>query len=205
MNAPLDTFETRLLARLREEVAQPAATSEPTEDVPPRWSRRRSLLAMGGVAAAAVGLLLLAPGLGPEPAYSVQEGNSGRIVVEVNRPEDAAGLERQLARHGIAAQIDYIPSDLRCAPRPGLDGPRGLTASVGEDALRVTIPPGAVGEDQTFVLAVSYRALSPAEIEELNRTETEPGVRTLSGGSSTLEFGVVDGPGIPCRTVPAAD
>ena len=50
------------------------------------------------------------PGLGTTPAYSVQEGNAGTIEVQINRPQDAAGLERAIEEHGIAADITYLPT-----------------------------------------------------------------------------------------------
>jgi hypothetical protein len=48
-------------------------------------------------------------------AHSVAEGNAGRIHIEINRPEDATGLERALQEHGIAADIAYLPELQRCA------------------------------------------------------------------------------------------
>lgn len=109
MNAALDSFESALLTRLREQVEQPPA-------VRPRLSRRRLLLGSATVAAA-VAMVVIVPGLGTAPAYSVQEGNSGTITVQIRRLEDAKGLEALLAKSGVRADITYVPDGQQCAPR----------------------------------------------------------------------------------------
>ena len=65
MNRPLDSFETGLLAALRAEVAGR------TPRTPPARSRRRLVLSAAGVVAASTAAVLVVPGLGVTPAYSV--------------------------------------------------------------------------------------------------------------------------------------
>ena len=183
MTVELDTFETRLLAELRHELA----TSEP----PARRRTRRALAAMAGVAATAAIGVLLAPGLGTTPAYSVQEGNNGEITVEVNRPEDAAGLERQLAEHGVAADITYLEWPLKCADNRYVEVPddrmSGMSMSIGEELLRLTLPPGAVQRGDTVVLSLSYRPIVGTD-----------GDFEFTGGESSGSFGVASGPVADC-------
>ena len=105
----LDTFETALLAELRHHV-------EERDSRPARRSRTRLVLSGLGVAAAAVTAAVVIPGLGVTTAYSVQEGNSGEVIVSVDRLEDAAGLERALEERGIAADVTYVPDGGQCAP-----------------------------------------------------------------------------------------
>jgi hypothetical protein len=142
----LDTFEASLLAGLREHVATRS----------PRRPRRRLALTAAAVALLAGAGVLVVPGLGPEPAYSVKEGNADQVEVQVNRPEDATGLERALADHGIPAEVHFEPGGLECS-RPGTtyaEG-RGIGIEIGRDRLRVTLDPGAVRDGETFVLDVS--------------------------------------------------
>ena len=184
----LDPFESRLLAELRREVAAaPGGAADPA----PRRTRRRALAVGAAVAATAVVGVVLVPGVGTTPAYSVQEGNAGEVRVEVTRPEDAAGLERQLAEHGIPADITYLEWPQQCAEDRYAEAPAdrqsGMGMSVGEDLLRVTLPPGAVQEGDTFVLSLSYRTVP----------RTEDGFE-FAMGETSVSFGVASGPVAPC-------
>lgn len=183
MTTQLDSFETRLLAELRQEVVASTAPA-------PRRTRRPVAVAAGVAAAAVVGVLLV-PGLGSTPAYSVQEGNSGEITVEVNRPEDAPGLEQLLAEYGVAADITYLAWPLRCADDRYVEVPddrqSGMSMSIGSDLLRLTLPPGAVQEGDTVVLSLSYRPIRSAD-----------GDFEFTGGESSASFGVAQGAVAPC-------
>lgn len=193
MNAPLDSFETALLTRLREHVDQQATIPAPTS------RRRRVLLSAAAVAAAGTALAVVLPELGTPAAYSVQEGNSGTITVEVQRPEDAAGLESALAEHGIKADITYVPHSKECTPGRYTPVDRelsGMQLEIGGQRLRVTLPPGTVRDGETFVMAVSGEATAP--LSEPN----EDGAWTMEGYRSWTEFDVTAGPVKPCETVP---
>lgn len=193
MNAPLDSFETALLTRLREHVDQQTAR-------PSRRFRPRLLVAAAITVAAAAAMVVVVPGLGPTTAYSVMEGNSGTITVEVRRLEDAAGLEAALEEHGITADITYVPQHQECAPGRYTPVDRrlsGMGVTMGATLLRVTLPPGTVRDGETFVMAVSGEATPPS---------TEPsqdGVRDLGGFSGWADFDVTAGPVQPCTVVPS--
>jgi hypothetical protein len=197
MNTQLDTFETRLLAELRREVAaEPATEASPA----PVRTRRRALAPAAGIAAATVVGVVLVPGLGPTPAYSVQEGNAGEVEVEITRPEDAAGLERALEEHGIAADITYLPDLQQCAEGRFTEVARevGLSLSIGEDLVRVTLPPGAVRDGETFVMVLSVEAMTDEELDAISERE---GHRALDGASSSVSAEVASGPIGPCTPV----
>ena len=78
MTTQLDPFEDRVLAALREHVTERTAA-------PPAPERRRTagwwVAGIGVAATVAAAGLVLVPGLGPESAYSVQEGNADQIQV----------------------------------------------------------------------------------------------------------------------------
>lgn len=113
----LDTYEQSLLTELRRHVAERSTTPERR-----RVRRRWWIAAPVGVAGAVAAFLALAP----SAAYAVVE-DDGDIVVTVHRLDDAEGLERALAEHGIAAEVEYDP-----APVPPLpDGGRPDTAAGG--------------------------------------------------------------------------
>jgi hypothetical protein len=183
----LDPFESRLLDELRREVTARA-------DAPrPRRTRRRALAVAAGVAATAMVGVVLVPGLGTTRAYSVQEGNSGEIEVQINRPEDAAGLERALESHGIEADVTYLPALQTCAPGryATVDRDLDLGAEIGEDRVKVTLGPDTVRPGETFVFVWSIVPMTAEELEEISERD---GVRTVSGARSSVELDVATGP-----------
>lgn len=195
----LDPFESRLLAELRREVVA-------ADDRAPRRTRRtrrRALAVAAGVAATAVLGVLLVPGLGTAPVYSVQEGNSGEIEVEINRPEDAAGLERALEEHGIAADITYLPGLQTCAEGRFTEVDRvvGMSLEIGETIVRVTLPPGAVRDGETFVMVLSVEALTQDELSEISERD---GRQAVDGARSSVSAEVAASTVGPCEVVPAA-
>lgn len=194
MNAPLDTFETALLNRLRDEVEHQATVRS-------RLSQPKFLVgaAAAAVAAAAV-VLVVVPGLGTTAAYSVQEGNAGIITVQVQRLEDAEGLEAELSKYGVDANITYLPDKQECAPgryTPVDRSLSGMQVSMGSELLRVTLPPGAVRDDETFVMAVSGQGVPPSSSEP-----SEDGVIDLGGFAGWADLNVTAGPVEPCTVVP---
>ena len=82
----LDHFEQSLLTDLRGHVAERAVAAVP----------------VGAGAAATAALFALSP----TAAYAVTE-SGGEVVVTITRLDDADGLERALAEHGITADVDY--------------------------------------------------------------------------------------------------
>lgn len=193
MNVPLDSFETALLARLRDHVDQPAPVRS-------RLSRPRPLLAAAATVAAAVVMLVVVPGLGTTAAYSVQEGNSGTVTVEVQRLEDAEGLEAELAKYGVTADITYLPDRQECAPgryTPVDRSLSGMQVSMGSELLRVTLPPGTVRDGETLVMAVSGEAIPPSSSKP-----AQGGVVDLGGFSGWTDFNVTARSVQPCAVVP---
>ncbi len=211
MTTTLDDFETRLLYALREEVCQ----REPSPAHRP-GRRRRYALTAAAVAAATTAFLVL-PGIGSTPAYSVQEGNAGEIIVEINAPRDAAGLQRALEEHGIAADITYLPELQTCGPgryvevdRPvsgltttiGTNYASDLTTTIGTDYVGVTIPPGAVRDGETFVLSWSVLPMTAEELEAIS-ADSEDGTSATEGSHVTIDLGIAAGAVQPCVPVPA--
>jgi hypothetical protein len=128
----LDSFETALLAELRREVTElPAPVAAP---VPMRRPRRLRLAAVGatGFAACAVAVFGLGSG-GGTPAYAVDENGAGDVTVTIHRLDDAAGLEKALADHGIDADVSYDPNQNAGSAMLNSNGPGGA----------VPPPPGA--------------------------------------------------------------
>lgn len=107
--AVLDTFESALLAELRDHVAERSAAPS----VRPFRRRLVAVAAAAAVATVAVG----AVGLRSSPAFAVQREPDGDVVVTIRQLSDAAGLERALADQGITAEVSYdaralTPSDV---------------------------------------------------------------------------------------------
>jgi hypothetical protein len=193
----LDTFESRLLAGLRHEVeTAPAAAPAP------RRTRRRAVAVAAGVAATAVVAVVLVPGLGTTRAYSVQEGNAGTIEVQINRPQDAAGLERALEEHGIAADITYLSDLQACAPGryAEVDREVGIALQIGQEMVKVTLPPGAVRDGETFVMVLSVEAMTQDELSDIEQRE---GQRVVEGTKSSVTAEVASGPVGACDVVAA--
>lgn len=193
MTTQLDDFETRLLQSLRAEVAQRHQ---------PR-SRRGFLIAAGAAAAATA--FVVAPALKPTPAFSVSEGNAGEVKVTITRPEDASGLERALVEHGINADVTYLSDLQTCSPGRFQKSERatpGLMTSVSDQSIAVTIPPGAVRDDETFVLTWSVLPMTDDEIADQNLNLPDD-VTVVSGSHSNVDFAVASGPVSPCEPVPA--
>ena len=196
----LDAFEERLLVSLRREVEQ-HGTDGPSSRRPAPRPARRVLAAAAGVAAATVVGVVLVPGLGSTAAYSVEEGNAGEIEVEINRPEDAAGLEQALEEHGIEADVTYLPALQTCAPGryDVVERDVRMSFSLGQDRVSVTLPPGAVRDGETFVMVWSVEAV-PAPPGGAD----ENGVTTLDGTAASVMGEVSAGPVGPCEVVPTA-
>jgi len=198
MNDHLDTFESRLLTKLREDVEKTSpVTGRTGERLGPRRTRGRLAWTALAVASVATAVVVVVPGIGAEPAYSVQEGNSGEIEVEVNRIEDAEGLEAALADVGVTAEITYVPGGGQCE-RDGLDGvaraDRGISLELGSDRFVISLAPGTVRDDETLVVDVSVEHLP-------DEPAAEDGLSTSTGTRSWVDARIVQGAVAPCRVV----
>jgi hypothetical protein len=181
----LDTFESTLLASLREHVEQRA---------PRAHRRRRFVVAAVGVAAATAACVVWVPGLGTTPAYSVI-GNADHVRVTVNRMEDAEGLEAALREKGIDAVVHYEPDGGQCE-RPGTtpvaDRP-GIDLAIGTDMFRIDLNPGTVRDGETLVIDGS--------MVEFPDEPWRDGQRITGKFRSWVDARVVTGPVTPCVPV----
>jgi hypothetical protein len=193
MTTQLDRFESALLTRLREQVDQ-------QPEARPRFSRPRLLLGAAAAVTAAVAMVVVVPGFGTTTAYSVQEGNADIITVKVERLEDADGLEAELAKYGIDADITYLSDRQECAPgryKPVKRSLTGLRVTMGAEQLEVTLPPGTVRDGETFVMAVSGEVIPPSSSDP-----SEDGNEVFSGWT---DFNVTAGPVPSCTVVPSTN
>lgn len=95
----LDPFDRALLTELRLVAAEGAPRAR-------RTTRKRWALSGAGIAAAAVTAFGIST-LGSPAAYAVEEDGDGDVVITIRELDDASGLERALADHGIDAEVDY--------------------------------------------------------------------------------------------------
>jgi hypothetical protein len=199
MSTQLDPFETRLLAELRDYVAETSGVGPGLAGRPRHFGPSRIALRVAA-AAAAVAAILVVPGLGTSPAYSVGEGNAGEVNVDINRPEDAAGLEQALEDHGITANITYLPELQSCAPGryTVVDRETNVMASIGERHISVTLAPDTVRDGETFVLTWSVVPMTDEEMEQIG---SQTGERVTDGFSTTVEFDVATGAVAACQPI----
>lgn len=194
MNRPdldLDAFETALLSELRAVVDQQGAAARlapSAQPARPRRRRRAWYASLAGAVAATIAVALVITLARPTPAYAVSGRNGQEVTVTVTRLEGAAGLQQALRERGIRSDITYLPSDTTCQEgRYDEADPHGLALSVGANMFRVTIPAGAVGQGETFVLSAA--------------------VTPLDGGTgvrAAVSYGIARGTVAPCVSVDAS-
>lgn len=182
----LDAFETRLLTELKAEVDARATDAEPVRFPTARRRHRRLWYVPLTGAAAAVAIALVVIVARPTPAYAVTGRNGEEITVTVTRLEGAGALQAALGERGVLADIQYLPSDTECLPgRYTEAGTPGLSLEVGSNRFTVTIPAGAVGQGDTFVLSA---AVAPIE----------------NGQRAIVSFGIAQDAVAPCEVVAAS-
>ncbi|MGA8746193.1 MAG: hypothetical protein WB507_10050 [Solirubrobacterales bacterium] len=116
-----NNFEERLLQQLRAVVAQRGAEQQVAPvsvSRPPGW-RRPSRLAVAAVLVTALALLVFNSGGNDTPnafakAFTVQRQGGGGVTIKIYSAEDAAGLERALAKAGIRSQVTWLAAGMRC-------------------------------------------------------------------------------------------
>jgi hypothetical protein len=149
MNAP-DHFEDRLLAQLRQVVAEQPAPPAPT---PHRPRRTRLILAgAGGAAALAAVAIVASSGDVTSRAYAVDSEPGGNVTVSIHSLSDAGGLQASLRGAGIPAVVDYVaPGEAGCvgAPPPP---PKGDAIEGGsfQGSLKKVEPGGASEAGPSF-------------------------------------------------------
>jgi hypothetical protein len=178
MNTQLDPFETRLLAELRQVVAEQAATGA-------RSAQSNRLLRWGAVAAT----LAVAAGAvtfqltGATPAFAVDPAPDGSVTVKVRRLEGAQGLQADLAKAGIKADVSFNAPFMQCQ----MDRGKAVTDvalypwtyQAADGGYEMWIPPHLLKPGQTLVIDSSW-----------------PGP-----GAWALGIGVIEGPVAPCNPV----
>ncbi|MFF4786087.1 hypothetical protein ACFY3E_32795 [Streptomyces griseorubiginosus] len=186
------TFEDRLLAELRHEIALRAA--DRTADAAPSsvWRRCRTALtvprlAVVAVACAAVaGAWVLTPGSPAEsPAYAVVSHSDGSLTVTMNDfglggtlPD---GLVERLKAYGIHVVVDEVPNGYECTE------PRGKGVQGRPDS--------SDGPSQVFDL----RRGDSLVVEKLGQRAPDGSFQPVTG------FGFVRGDVAPCRPIPAPE
>ncbi|WP_432929632.1 hypothetical protein ACQPZZ_05760 [Microbispora sp. CA-135349] len=106
-----DTFEDRLLAELRTEIA----AREVRAHAPRRRSVRTRVLAGAAIAAAAAAVAVPLVIGQQTPAYALTKNPDGSINLKINEFRDPDQVERDLAKMGVHADITYLPLGKRCA------------------------------------------------------------------------------------------
>jgi len=164
----LDQFESSLLTELRAHVSDEAFAS-------PKRTSRGWVAGMAVVVVAAVAASLVTLAGPTSTAFAVGPAPDGDVVVHVYRLEDAAGLERALARAGVKAMVSYneaVPPWLRGTPNPqgvGDDEPDytpkpgscTVMSTLGEDGVTLQIPAIAVGSDSVLQIALAGDLTGP--------------------------------------------
>lgn len=151
----LDSFDRALLTELRRVAAEGAPAAA-------RRTSRRWAYAGSGVAAAAVAAFGLST-LGSTAAYAVDEEGDGDIVITIRELDDADGLERALAEHGIEAEVDYDSEGIggvRIESAP--DRPEG-TGEVGGDVVERRTEAHVRGEEVDEKYARTAPGGAPAD------------------------------------------
>jgi hypothetical protein len=166
---PPDRFEERLLANLKQVVADQPAPAEEIKNTRPGFSlspRGYRLAGAGaGLALAAVGVVLVTGGDSSTPAYAVQTSADGKVSVEIKSFRDAGGLEKKLTAAGVPAVVNYLPLGKTCAPgmyTAAKDQSRGSSQIMGgtgvpgdKEAITFTIDRAEIPKDATLVIETS--------------------------------------------------
>lgn len=180
----LGHFEENLLTELRQVVAEQAATETPARP------RRRLVLATAGAGAVAAGLVFGVPAVNGDhtpAAHAVTGNDDGSVTITVNRLEDPDGLARELAAHGITADVSFTPPDKMCRPAPGrfepAHNPEPTAQIMVENSEEVLTLDPADTEGRTLVL-------------EGREATTSPDARTF-----VILHRIVSGPVAPCELV----
>ncbi|MFC0096274.1 hypothetical protein ACFFKH_01885 [Micromonospora marina] len=120
MNQP-ETFEDRLLAVLEAEVAEMAARSTAGHKHRRSRARRVGVLAGAGAlaVAGAVGVPVVLGQQAGSTAWAVESRDDGSVEVRIREFKDPAGLERRLAKAGIAAYVTFVPQGKVCFQSEG--------------------------------------------------------------------------------------
>jgi hypothetical protein len=117
MTAP-EHFEDRLLAQLRQVVAENRAPALPAS----RRPRRTRLIVAGASGAAALAAVALVASSGDvtSSAYAVEPSADGDVTVQIHELSEALELQTSLRDAGIPAVVDYLPAGQKSCIAPPL-------------------------------------------------------------------------------------
>ncbi|MCC5574274.1 hypothetical protein IMZ11_01290 [Microtetraspora sp. AC03309] len=208
-----DTFEDRLLAALKAEMAarpeaRPVAAAR-------RMTGRRVLTGAAVLGVAATAAVAVPMVIGAQtPAYALTKNADGSINLKINDFRDPDQVEKDLADMGVRADITYLPLGKRCADgrAPFVDGDRTATTAeelrskepavqeelrkrvektASSKAIRpkngITIYPKHIRPGQIVMIEVAENPVEP--------TVDKPGVAWQFSGRLT------EGPVEPCQVV----
>jgi hypothetical protein len=204
-HGPLGEFEERLLSELRQVVAERAATpsgGRPARILGWRLQLRPAAVGVVAVVALAVAAVVGLPLLRDTPAYAVSSARDGTVTVRINELRDADGLERQLERHGIPAEVDYTPAGTVCREGRYTPSPTLFRMELGQDGgrLRFAVDPRQLTPGDTVVITTSGGADAGAVGVSLARGEVLPCVPVAAdfapGGTVTDGAGAGTGTGV---------
>jgi len=163
----MQTFEDRLLAELKEMVAERAASEQADPQPTRRRTHRRRLVLAAGVVAAAGATAIAVPVISGEDgtrANAVEKRPDGSVLVTFYELAHPERVEAKLRRLDIPAVVTFIPSGKKCKPRARLYGYEPGQESVygdapdGMDANGVLIFPKRIRKGETLLINVWGRA-----------------------------------------------
>jgi hypothetical protein len=209
-------YQERLLTELRALAEQHAADAppEPTGKRGVTWRPKLVLTGIaGGACVASAAIAFTGGDGGGSTAYAVEPHDDGSVTVEINRLEDAAGLEEQLRAAGVPAEVDFLPLGRTCRePRFKPAAPRTLEL-FGGLSIPVTIgavATGPTGLERHLVDAVSF-TLQTGTTGDLRAGETlvitsRQGTHPRAEPSQTMTsitLAIASGDVAPCDPVEA--
>ncbi|WP_433219468.1 hypothetical protein [Microtetraspora malaysiensis] len=211
-----DTFEDRLLAELKAEMAvRRQARLAPAAR---RMTGRRFFAAAGvlGVAAATAVAVPMVIGSGA-PAYALTKHPDGSINLRINELRDPDQVEKDLADMGITADITYLPLGKHC-------GNFRVTPVKGDD---FSFTPEEIASKDPAVKArmrerlessISYKAIQmkngitihpeyikPGQVAVIEVEENQVKPTDKPGVNWQLKAVLSDGPAKPCQVVDQPD
>jgi hypothetical protein len=221
MNSPdhmLDRFEERLLAQLREVVAERAAETPARTVTAAAGSvegsalgsaapaarrmrllrpRRRLVLVLGVALVLAVVAVIAGPalvGLQKSPAYAVVRDPDGSIRIYIRDYRDPKGLERRIESFGVRAAVDYIPQGMKCKE------PRGDFVPLDETP-RAMVSWGPFGDSGNYYWKLNPQYIKPDQtfVYVVQVSKDKSGDRTQRAA-----IRLANGPVAPCEPVPAS-
>ncbi|GLW97614.1 hypothetical protein [Microtetraspora sp. NBRC 16547] len=205
-----DTFEDRLLAELKTEMAiRPARAAAPR-----RMTGRRIFAAAGvlGLAAAAAVAVPMVVGT-DTPAYALTKNADGSINLKIHEFRDPDQVERDLAGMGVTADITYLPlgkwcGNLRVTP---VDGDH---LSMSPEELASEDPAVTEKARKRLLSSISYKAIEmrngitihpeyikPGQVAVIEVAENQVKPTDSPGVVWSVRGHLSAGPAKPCQVV----